>query len=97
VNVVTCDWDCNKGINNPNGVFSGITHTIGDQKWSRDPDIVQYGTICDTVDVIMGRKGKYFNTLERYHIYKISKDNMNDTCNNTHNPIFETLHELYTR
>jgi hypothetical protein len=23
--VVTCDWDCNRGINNPNGVFSGVT------------------------------------------------------------------------
>jgi hypothetical protein len=23
VNVLTCDWDCNKGTNNPNGVFSG--------------------------------------------------------------------------
>jgi hypothetical protein len=23
--VVTCDWDCNKGITNPYGVFSGVT------------------------------------------------------------------------
>jgi hypothetical protein len=40
-----------------------------------------YGTICDTLDVItMGRKGKHLNTLERYRIYKISKDSlhMND-------------------
>jgi phosphoribosylaminoimidazole carboxylase (NCAIR synthetase) len=36
--------------------------------------------------------------LERYHIYRITKDNlhMNDTYNETHNPIFETLHECYT-
>jgi hypothetical protein len=50
-----------------------------------------YGTIYDTMDVIaMGRKGKHLNTLERYHIYKISKDNihMNDTYIDTHNPIF---------
>jgi hypothetical protein len=27
--VVTCDWDCNKGINNPNDVFSSVTrHNI---------------------------------------------------------------------
>jgi hypothetical protein len=25
VNVVTYDCDCNKGITNPNGVFSGVT------------------------------------------------------------------------
>jgi hypothetical protein len=25
VNVVTCDWDCNKRSNNPNGAFSGVT------------------------------------------------------------------------
>jgi hypothetical protein len=59
-----------------------------------------YGTIRDTVDVITkGRKEKHLNILERYHIYRISKDNlhMNDKNINTHNPIFETLHELYTR
>jgi hypothetical protein len=32
--VVTCDWDCNKPINNPTGVFSGITrHNI--YHWGR--------------------------------------------------------------
>jgi PKD repeat protein len=25
---VTYDWDCNKGINNPKGVLSGVTRTI---------------------------------------------------------------------
>jgi hypothetical protein len=41
-----------------------------------------YGTITDTMDVIRtGRKGKHLNTLEKYYIYKISKNNvhMNDT------------------
>jgi hypothetical protein len=59
-----------------------------------------YGTICDTMDIITTRrKGKHLNTLENYHIYRISKDNlhMNDTYNDTHKPIFETLHELYAK
>jgi hypothetical protein len=50
-----------------------------------------YGTIADTMDVITaGKKGKYLNTLERYYIYKISKDNLhiNDTYIDIHNPIF---------
>jgi hypothetical protein len=53
----------------------------------------------DTMEIItQGRKGKYLNTLEKY-IYKASKDNlnMNDTHIDTHNPIFKTLHEIYTR
>jgi hypothetical protein len=57
-----------------------------------------YGTITDTMEIITtGRKGKYLNTLERYHIYEISRDNlhMNDTHIVTHNPIFEALHEIY--
>jgi hypothetical protein len=33
-----------------------------------------YGMITDTMDIITaGRKGKYLNTLERYHIYEISR------------------------
>jgi hypothetical protein len=49
--------------------------------------------------ITTGRKGKHLNNLERYHIYRISRDNlhMNGTYNDTHNPIFETLHKLYTR
>jgi hypothetical protein len=52
------------------------------------------------MDIITkGKKGKHLNTLEKYYIHKISKSNlhMNDTYNDTYNPIFETLHELYTR
>jgi hypothetical protein len=58
-----------------------------------------YGTMQDTMDIItLGRKGKYLNALERYHIFKVSKDNlsMNDTHIDTYNPIFETLHGIYT-
>jgi hypothetical protein len=59
-----------------------------------------YGTITYTVDVIkMGRKGRHLNTLERYHIYKISRNNlhMNDTYIERHSPIYQTVHELYDR
>jgi hypothetical protein len=60
-----------------------------------------YGTINDTMDDIIrkGKKGKHLNTLEKYHIHKISENNlhMNDTYNDPYNPIFETLHDLYTR
>jgi hypothetical protein len=31
-----------KGINNLTGVFSGVTRTIGDQKWSSNRNIIQY-------------------------------------------------------
>jgi hypothetical protein len=57
-----------------------------------------YGTITDTMDIITaGRQGKYLNTLERYHIYKISRKNLhlNETHIDTHSPIFEALHEIY--
>jgi hypothetical protein len=32
-----------------------------------------YGAIADTMEIITGKKGKYFNSLEKYHSYKISK------------------------
>jgi hypothetical protein len=59
-----------------------------------------YGTITDTMDVIRtGRKSRDLNTLERYHIYKISRNNlhMNDTHIEAHNLIFQTVHDLYDR
>jgi hypothetical protein len=40
-----------------------------------------YRTIADTMEIITaGKKGKYLNTLERYHIYEISREDlhMND-------------------
>jgi hypothetical protein len=34
-----------------------------------------YGTITNTMEIMeTERKGKHLNTLERYHIYKASKD-----------------------
>jgi hypothetical protein len=59
-----------------------------------------YGTITDTMEIIKtGRKRRYLNTLEKYHIYEMSKDNlrMNDTNIDIHNPIFKTLHKIYTK
>jgi hypothetical protein len=59
-----------------------------------------YGTITDTMDVIRtGRKGRHLSTLEKYHIYRISRNNldMNDTHIEAYNPIFQTVHELYNR
>jgi hypothetical protein len=59
-----------------------------------------YGTITDTMDIVRtAKKGKHLNTLERYHMYRLSREklHMNDTYIDTHNPIFETLQELNTR
>jgi hypothetical protein len=59
-----------------------------------------YGTITDTMEIIKtGRRGRYLNTIEKYHIYEIGKDNlhMNDTNIDIHNPIFKTLHRIYTK
>jgi hypothetical protein len=42
-----------------------------------------------------GRKGRHLNTLEKYQIYKISRNN--EHMNDTYNPIFQTLHVLYGR
>jgi hypothetical protein len=56
--------------------------------------------MADIMDIIKtGKKGKHLNTLKKYHIYRISKDNllMNDTYNDRFKPIFKTLRELYTR
>jgi hypothetical protein len=41
-----------------------------------------YGTIEDTLDILhIEKKGPLMNTLERFHIYKLSQENMqlNDT------------------
>jgi hypothetical protein len=58
-----------------------------------------YGIIKDTVDIVRThKKGKHLNTLEKYHIYIISKNNlhMNDTNIDTHNVVFKTLQEMNT-
>jgi hypothetical protein len=52
------------------------------------------------MDIIKtGKKGRHLNTLEKYCIYRISRDNlhMNDIYIDTYNPIFQILHELYVR
>jgi hypothetical protein len=59
-----------------------------------------HGTITDTMDIVnTGKKGKHLNTLEKYHIYRTSKDNlhMNDTYIDIYNPIFETLSKFDIR
>jgi hypothetical protein len=59
-----------------------------------------YGTINDTMGIITtAKKGRHLNTLERYHIYKLSKEklHMNDTYIDTYNPIFEVLQEANAR
>jgi hypothetical protein len=59
-----------------------------------------YGSMADTMKVLKTeRKGKHLNTLEKYHIYKMSKDGlrMNDTYIDTHNLIFEVIQELNNR
>jgi hypothetical protein len=61
---------------------------------------VDYGNITDTMDIIKTeKKGKHMNTLEWYHIHKISKHKLhkNDTYIDTHNLIFEILQEIDTR
>jgi hypothetical protein len=48
-----------------------------------------YGNITDTMEIIkIERKGKHLNILERYHMYKISKEgiHMKDMHNETYHP-----------
>jgi hypothetical protein len=59
-----------------------------------------YGSITDKIKIKeLEKKGKNLNTLERYHIYKISINRLhiNDTYIDVYGPIFETLQELSTR
>jgi hypothetical protein len=45
------------------------------------------------------RKGNHLNTLERYYIYKMSRDGlqMNEAYIDTLNSIFEIIQEVNTR
>jgi hypothetical protein len=64
------------------------------------PNIIRYFQLADAVDVkTTGRKGKYSNTMRRYHTYIVTKDSlhMNDIYIDIYNPIYEILHELHTR
>jgi hypothetical protein len=56
-----------------------------------------YGTITDTVDVMIWRKKENFEHIRKIP-YKISKDRLhiNNTYIDTYNPIFETTIRGYT-
>jgi precorrin-6B methylase 2 len=59
-----------------------------------------YDTTTDTMDVIrIGRKSRYLNTLEKYHTYKISRNNLHVkyTYIEAYKLIFQRVHELYYR
>jgi hypothetical protein len=59
-----------------------------------------YGTIEDTLDILhIEKKGPLKNTLERFHIYKLSQENMqlNDTYTDIHNPIFNLITNYYKK
>jgi hypothetical protein len=59
-----------------------------------------YGSIADPMKVLKTeKKRKHLNTLEKYHIYKVSKEGlqMNDTYIDTHSPIFEMIQEINDR
>jgi hypothetical protein len=45
------------------------------------------------------KKGKHLNTLEKYHIYKTSREGlqMKETYIDIHNPIFEVIQEINDR
>jgi hypothetical protein len=67
--------------------------------WMTSHGMTLYGTIRDTMDNKNRNKGKHLSTLEKYHVYGISKGNlqMNDIHIETYNTIFEILHKLHTR
>jgi hypothetical protein len=61
---------------------------------------IKYSTIINTMDIIRTRrKWKHWSSLEKYHIYLISRDNiyMNEIYIAIYNPEFKTLYRLYTR
>jgi hypothetical protein len=56
--------------------------------------------IDQTMEVLnIARKGRKLNTLERYHIYDLSKKalQMNDTFTDLHNPIFDILTKTFSQ
>jgi hypothetical protein len=83
---------CIQAIRNNNGNSGYSNHILNTGH--------TYETITDTMDVIRnGRKGRHLNTLEKYYIYRISKTNvhLNDIYNETQNPIFQEIYEIYNR
>jgi hypothetical protein len=54
----------------------------------------------NTLDILhIERKGPLMNTPKRFHIYKLSKENMhmNDTYADTYNPIFNLITKYYKK
>jgi hypothetical protein len=57
-----------------------------------------YGPITDIMEVLQfEKKGQLINPWERFHIYKLSRDNlqMNDMYTDIHNPIFKLVNSHY--
>jgi hypothetical protein len=58
----------------------------------------EYRTIDQTMEILhIGKKGRALDTYERFHIYEISKQNMqlNDNFMETFNPIYDTIIAAY--
>jgi hypothetical protein len=57
-----------------------------------------YGTIEDTLDILhFEKKGSLMNTLEQFHIYKLSREgiHLKYTYTDTYNPIFNLITKHY--
>jgi hypothetical protein len=70
-------------------IIAAIPHTRPHTKKGH-----MHGTIRDTIAIVdTGKKSRQLNTLEKYHIYRISKDKLqtNGMHINTYNPIFQIL------
>jgi hypothetical protein len=58
----------------------------------------EYGTMEKTLEVLyIGKKGRALDTHEKFHIYQISKHDLqlNDNFIDTTNPIFDTILHQY--
>jgi DNA-binding sugar fermentation-stimulating protein len=57
-----------------------------------------YGPIDNAMEIMeTGKKGKCLNTLEKYHIYSTSKENMHlNVSTEVYNHIYEELIKIYT-
>jgi hypothetical protein len=74
--------------NKPNSKYS--QHILDTQR--------TYNTIEKTMKILQYEKeGPIMNTLEGFHVYNLSKQKpqMNDTCRDLHNPIFDLVSNRY--
>jgi hypothetical protein len=58
----------------------------------------EYRTIDQTMEILyIGKKGRVLDTQERFHIYEMSKQNiqLNDNFTETFNPIYDTIIAAY--